>query len=380
MTGDVPIRASAHSGLAPVPGWTDAYEWQGTIPFELLPQLLNPPRGYIINADQSVAPSSYWDFLKREIGTPNNVRFQAPLAADGYRARRIAELLNETRPHSSETFRAMQLDDVLLSAQDLLPLLAEVSMETGELIDVREWLESWNCRMGVDSAQAALYALLWRALVEELYADNLHGLSAAGILPMWVTVELLAEPSNPWWDDVTPRAVVEHRKDILQRALTVAYARAVEKLGRNRDAWRWGDLHKATFVNPVSGCNESSIVKQLVNRGPYPIAGASSCINAVGSEGESGKETYFGVDLAPVMRMVVDLGAVEESVAINSTGQSGHVASEHYDDMIEPWLAGEYHPMLWERQQVENSAVERLVLYPRTADTECCESEDGRLE
>ena len=43
-------------------------------------------------------------------------------------------------------------------------------------------------------------------------------------------------------------------------------------------------------------------------------------------------------------------------------GQSGHLGSQHYDDLIEPWLNGEYCPMLWTRGQVEYNAEGKLIL------------------
>jgi len=38
------------------------------------------------------------------------------------------------------------------------------------------------------------------------------------------------------------------------------------------------------------------------------------------------------------------------------------LGSLHYDDLIDPWLKGEYFPMLWTREQVEREAEKRLVL------------------
>jgi penicillin amidase len=45
-------------------------------------------------------------------------------------------------------------------------------------------------------------------------------------------------------------------------------------------------------------------------------------------------------------------------------GQSGRLASPFYDNLIEPWLNGEYHPMLWTREQVESETHARLLLNP----------------
>jgi penicillin amidase len=64
------------------------------------------------------------------------------------------------------------------------------------------------------------------------------------------------------------------------------------------------------------------------------------------------------------MRMIVDLGDFSNSVAIHTTGQSGHSYSQHYDDMIGLWCNIKYHPMLWIREQVEAATVDKLILNP----------------
>jgi len=67
---------------------------------------------------------------------------------------------------------------------------------------------------------------------------------------------------------------------------------------------------------------------------------------------------------APSYRQIVDMGDLSRSVIGVPPGQSGQLGSPHYDDLIEPWLKGEYHPMLWTREQVEREAEGRLRLKP----------------
>jgi penicillin amidase len=62
--------------------------------------------------------------------------------------------------------------------------------------------------------------------------------------------------------------------------------------------------------------------------------------------------------------MIVDLSDFSNSVAIHTTGQSGHPYSKHYDDMIELWRNIKYYPMLWTREEVEAAAVDKLILEP----------------
>ena len=64
------------------------------------------------------------------------------------------------------------------------------------------------------------------------------------------------------------------------------------------------------------------------------------------------------------MRMIVDLGNLDNSLTIDTTGQSGHPSSPHYDDMIDAWRTTQYHPMLWSRDKVEAATAERLILSP----------------
>jgi penicillin amidase len=189
---------------------------------------------------------------------------------------------------------------------------------------------------------------------------------------MWPTSRLLTEPRNRWWDDARTEDVVETRDEILLKTLSQAYDEAIGELGQERNAWRWGDLHTATFTSMPLGESGIGPLEELVNRGPYPVSGGANVVNATGWS--EAPDDYFAVQGLPSMRMVIDLAQLGGSVAMNSTGQSGHVASEHYDDMIEPWQRNRYHPMLWTRGQVEGEAVATLTLRPAFDEgTECCE-------
>jgi penicillin amidase len=58
------------------------------------------------------------------------------------------------------------------------------------------------------------------------------------------------------------------------------------------------------------------------------------------------------------------MGDLSSSLVIFPAGESGQLGSPHYSDLIEPWLKGEYIPMLWDRHQIENHAEGRLLLSP----------------
>ncbi|MBV9384949.1 MAG: penicillin acylase family protein [Chroococcidiopsidaceae cyanobacterium CP_BM_ER_R8_30] len=64
------------------------------------------------------------------------------------------------------------------------------------------------------------------------------------------------------------------------------------------------------------------------------------------------------------MRMIVDMANLENSLTINSTGQSGHAFHPHYDDMVDSWRKIGYYSMLWDKDAVVVNAAAHLTLIP----------------
>jgi penicillin G amidase len=365
MPGRVPIRTEGHTGLTPAPGWTDAYEWQGFIPYDLLPSLYNPERGYIVTANQTIVPPAYWDYLAEELGPGYEYNFQPVWFVFGYRAERITELLLETNRHTLATFQAIQADNKLISAREMQPYLAALDLAGDErLAAARDWLLAWDCQLDAASPQAAFYGLFWKHLSANLFDDELeaHGLMPSGAFAMWPATRLLADPENAWWDDVRTGGPPETRDQILTRALVLAYEEAVSIWGSDRETWRWGDLSTVTFVSLPLGQSGIGPLERLVNRGPYPVSGGSNTVS--GNGWSENPDDYFAISGLASMRMIVDLGDLTRSVSMHTTGQSGHPGSAHYDHLIPAWQQVEYHPMLWSREQVEDAAAQRLLLLP----------------
>jgi penicillin amidase len=96
-----------------------------------------------------------------------------------------------------------------------------------------------------------------------------------------------------------------------------------------------------------------------MTHGPTPLPGSAWTVWA---------STYrmddFGISQGASFRMVVDVGEWDNSVVINTPGQSGEVGSPHYGDMFPLWAKGEYVPMLWSRGAVEAAAEAVFELVP----------------
>ncbi len=364
--GRLPVRAGDHSGLLPVPGWTDEYEWRGFIPFDSLPRILNPERGFIATANQPVVPPEYYAQLAADLGAEFGVDSNFALGyffAYGYRAERIVNMISEYAPHTGETFAQMHGDTYNASAAELLPYLAPISFDSAMLNEARDWLLTWDYRMDADSPQAALYGYFWMRLVDNLYNDQFGAVyhASGNDNELWGTALLMRQPDAAWWDDINTTDVVETRDDILRRSFGEAYALTVEVLGADWTLWQWGDLHTATFVSLPLGRSGIPFVEAAVNRGPVAVSGGSEIVNATGWNLSRGD---FSVRSLPSMRLIMDLSDFDSSLSIHPTGQSGHPGSLNYFDMNELWRTTQYRSMVWTRTQVETTAVNTLVLLP----------------
>ena len=362
MPGKIPIRAKDDNGLLPMPGWTSDYEWKGYIPFDLLPRIYNPARGYVVTANQAVVPPDYYDFLNKALDPSFNYNISYEWNY-GYRAQRIDQMIKEFAPHSIQTFEKIQGDNKLLSVGEILPYLANIKFSDPELTSAVDWLASWNYEFDEDSPQAVLYGEFWTKLVHNNFQNKLGAVIAAtgDNRDMWAVKLLLDKPNDKWWDDPATKDKIETRDDILALSFKQGYATAVAAQGPDRSKWVWGKLHTATFVSNPLGASGIGPIEALVNRGPFPASGTTDVPNATRWMAD---KDNFNISTCPSMRMIIDMSNLSQSVSMNLTGQSGNPASQWYSSLIDSWLNIKYHPMLWSRQQVDAGAAHKLTLTP----------------
>lgn len=365
MPGRVPIRVQNHTGQIPAPGWTDAYEWKGYVPYDLMPRLYNPARNYIVAANQEVAPPDYFAMLNRRLGPNVNAHFGSKFNkwVYGYRSQRIDELVKQLAPHTVATYQTIQGDSKSIPADEILPALAGLKFSDPALSEARDWLLMWGRFSGEESAGAALFNGFIMRLMKNTFQPKLEGIakSDGGDKELWAVTLLMQKPDDPWWDDPATQEKRETRDDVLVRSFREGYAATEAALGKDRSQWKWGTLHKATFVSNPLGASGIKPIESLVNRGPVAAGGSTECVN---NNMWYASNDNFSVRLIPSMRMIADLGDFDKSVAVNSTGNSGHPGSTGYGDQILPWAQVQYHPMLWSRPRVEAGASHRLFLNP----------------
>lgn len=347
LLGDVPVRAHGGANAVPAPGWTGEYDWVGHIPFAELPWAKNPPRHFVASANNRVIPRGY--------------KYHVNLATNPYRVWRIEELLQSKESFDIQDFIAIQGDRYSRPAAAVVRML--VKMEpTEETHQVMEMLRSWNCVIGPDSPAAALYEVFMQKLLGRLFAFAQGLPGAATSLGRWqfnYLPKLLRqmEENDCSLLDINKATRGMTWQQVMLDSLKEAKDFLSEAQGSDPSQWVWCRLHQQTFIHNLG---RNPPYDRTFNIPPVGIGGDASTVFNSGGFYRGNFTTNTGVSF----RMIVDFADVNRAVWVLPPGQSGHPGSPHYSDGIQPWLNLEYHPMLWDWDDIRAAQEGTLQLVP----------------
>jgi penicillin amidase len=354
-SGRHPIRASG-DGSIPAPGWSGTHEWIDEVPFEQMPHLFNPAKGYLANGNNRLVEDDYPYFL-------------GGAWMNGYRTKRVSQLIEEKGKLGIQDCASIQVDQLSLPAAEFLTLLDGLPEDDADIRLALSMLHSWDCQLVPGSTAAAVYEvtrnLAVRALLEPvlgkkltdetlgasvntvLYGDNeFYGHDTRALL------RILTDENN-WW-----LAKAGGREKVLCASLKTAVEFLRAKLGADPASWQWGRIHQLTLEHAMG---MQKPLDRVFNRGPFPMGGDTDTVWQTAMM----PDTPYNARLwQPSMRHIIDMGDLSRSMFVMPFGQSGHLASPHYDDLTAFWLKGELVPMLWTRAQVEAAVSRRTSLVP----------------
>ena len=351
--GLIPVRA-AGDGTMPMPGWSSRYGWTGTLPFDELPSVFDPPSGYIVTANNAAVGPGYPVLITADWD-------------QGYRANqielRLSKLFGDGSKVTAADMSAIQSDTYDANAANLVPVLREVAAKPGastELQQAGRLLDGWDYRDDADSAQAAYFAVFWKELLNDTFVRKLPSGTHPSGGDRWLAVvgSLLGQPDSSWWADSD--LGTSDRDSMIAYAAEHAWAEARRLLGGDPSSWRWDRLHTLTLKNASFGVSGVAPIEWLFNRGPWHVGGGSSIVDATGWDASVG----YQVDRVPSMRMVVDLSDFDRSTWINLTGASGHAFDAHYTDQTDLWASGKTRPWPFSAAAVKKAADQTLTLRP----------------
>ncbi len=356
--GLVPRRPN-WDGLLPVPG-DGRYEWDGFMDPEMLPSELNPSRGWISTANQMNLPEGY-PAEERKISFEWHPNF---------RHRRISEVLDSSKISGVEDSLRLQSDYLSIPARRIVSSMGGLRSEDHDLQRALGLLRGWDCVLQDNSAAAALFEVWYRlylrrailsAVLQEqdtgralamLTSDSFE--SDAEVGDARAVLDLIEHPDGRLGPD-PERA----RDEVMLSSLAEAVEHLRRTLGPHPEAWRWGELHQAYFQHPLSSGPRDDEPPAGLDTGPFPRGGSG---DTIGNTGYS--TTNFLQTGGASWRMVVDVGEWDNSVAMNSPGQSGDPQSQHYADLALPWARDEAFPLLYGRKKIEEQTQAEILLNP----------------
>ena len=157
----------------------------------------------------------------------------------------------------------------------------------------------------------------------------------------------IAHVTSPWrwqshllalWAEADEELVGRSWDELALDALRGALDELEARLGPDRSQWRWGSVHPLVFSHALGAVHPA--MARIFNR-TLEVGGGQETVAQVGWDPNDPYKAIW----APCWRMVADPTRPERSRWQAFTGQSGQVASPHYDDLQADWLEGRTQPM-----------------------------------
>jgi penicillin amidase len=333
LIGRLPLRRGGCPDL-PKPGWTGEFEWEGTIPYDELPEKVDPESGYLITANNRIAGDEYPHHITSEY-------------LDGFRAKRIEQLLGESDKHDLKGFEAMQTDNLSLPGIEAARRLGRLTPRGQRELSAIERLRSWDGRLDPGTIAGTIYQAFLLRLAREVARA---AIGDRDLCERWLDRAdngFTPHITSPWrwhshlmrlWEEADEELVGRPWEGLVLEALAGALDDLEERFGPDPEGWRWGRVHEMEFPHPLGEANP--LLRRLLNR-RLRAGGAQETVSQIAYDPNDPYKAVW----APSWRMVADPTAPDRSRWQMFTGQSGHPASPHYDDLQADWLEGRTQPM-----------------------------------
>jgi penicillin G amidase len=312
MAARVPVRKRGH-GEVPVPGDVDDYEWTGYIPFDQLPQALNPDSGLIVTANARVVGPNFKPYLTDHWEEP-------------YRTARIYDLLHDKRDLRPIDMLKVQTDTYSYPHVFLADQLTAAA-ETNSPKDHRakkliEGLKDWNGSADADSAEVSFLVAFRRAALALILEPQLADQTT---LYQWRATTFLQKVLTDRPAKWLPSAYKTY-DDLLVAAADRAVAKIAEDAkSSHMEDWQWKQFNSLDMLHPIG---RAGALKALFSITGKPQSGTGYSVRAATKRH------------GPAMRFIANLGNWDESILLIPAGQSGQFGSSHYADQFPYWFEG----------------------------------------
>jgi acyl-homoserine-lactone acylase len=314
----IPRRDDRFDYTHPVDGADPATDWHGLHALSELPQVLNPPAGWIMNTND-------WPYSAAGPDSPKRDRFPRYMDTFGENPRGVhaTRLLTGARDFTAASLNAAAYDSYLPAFARLIPglvagydALDAADPLKAKLKDQIQFLRTWDYRWSAHSVATTLAALWGDALWDDVKNDP-------------------DEESISNYDRMADHATIS-------RKLT-ALAAVSDRLQHDFGSWRipWGEINRYQRINGDIVQHFSDSAPSL----PVPFTSARwGSLASFGARRYQGTDKYYGTSGNSFVA-IVEFGDKVSARAVSTGGESSDSRSRHFADQAARYADGTLRPV-----------------------------------
>ncbi|MEX0661784.1 MAG: penicillin acylase family protein [Balneolaceae bacterium] len=358
--GNLPIRD--YNPILFRKGWDPSYNWQDWIPFDEMPHVENPAKGFVAHSNNKLHTDDYPYYISTFWEPPSRIL-------------RVTDLINARDSINVNYTQDMQQDVVSELAREILDIVLpqlRSAERNNEFSDVFPYLENWDYTYSLNSTAASIFDLFLMNLSQNILQDDMgtsayESLIRMEHLPVTIVLNLLKDETS--FVNLSTDEQSISSNEVLRESMIETIDQLTETYGDEPFQWRWESLHTLTLKPPMLGeaadqpeasATLKMIVENLLSKGPYPAVGNGMTIN----KGQYSWQEPFEMNLGPAIRRIVDFSQPHRSYSVLATGQSGNPLSAHFGDQTDFWLDGRYRYIYQDSTFFQQSNYETTRLIP----------------
>jgi penicillin amidase len=324
VTGKLPIRTQGE-GLVPYVVKDSADNWTGWIPWDDMPHIVNPERGWVGTCNHMTVRRDYLYHFTTH-------------ASPSQRYRRLLELMDAPGKKSVDDHWDFQRDATNLMAKKIAPVMSRVLLDHEDTKMMGQLLAEWDFVDSYDKAAPAIFQSTYREFALLVYADELGDNLAEAMLNNWYfwqerLQKMVLENNSPWFDNLKTSDKKETRDDLFHQAAMNSAKNLESTLGADPAKWLWGNLHRHEFVSPIRRSGPGS---EWLGGGSHPVAGSGETLY----RGLYDFNEPYKITVSASLRMVADLGDPDKILAVLPGGVTGRQFDPHTTDQVKSFMDG----------------------------------------
>jgi acyl-homoserine-lactone acylase len=329
----IPKRNPKFDYLKPVDGSNPATAWQGPTPLKAMPNVINPPNGWVMNTND-------WPYSAAGTYSPNRSDFPRYMDSFGENARgkhatlmltgaknfTLAKLIADDFDSYLPAFA--RLIPILVKNYDALPSSSPLQAKLAGPIGV---LRHWNDHWGLTSIPTTL-AVLWGTR-------------------MWHEVEPKAKAMGLDAHTADLREIDYIADKATAKQRLTALAKVVTRLKKDFGYWGvpWGSFNRYQRLDDSLHPHFSDSKPSIAVPFTSSIWGSLAASNA---HRWPGTNKFYG-NSGNSWVAVIDFGPKVKARAIHVGGHSGNPDSPHFKDQAHRWATGNLRTVYFWPQQIK---------------------------